>query len=326
MLKRLSAWLFPMEAVVAPPAVRMILGSAIQTTRRRVVGHIVVAALYVGGALLLGYQLIYPITPLESRTVGFHISLMMAALFGQFLVSASAFGMSMTFIHRERLNGTWDIIRTTAGGTRQAIRAAWVSMIFYRLSGWLGVLVYAPRLFMFGVFLIDLMVYRGEYLSYIVGGALPDISLWVGVPLLALTVTSAFLLPITGVGVEVAVGLLCSTVFRSKFFTGFFQIGLTIVRVAYGVLASLWIASITFYNPLLTFPQPDGSEWVGLSLSAAVGDWGFSLISAPTLDRLWRSLPYIAFLGIALVAMMGVQMLITEGLLRWTARRAQKME
>lgn len=321
MVKRIFQWLFPITSLAAPPAIRLILGSTPRPTYRRLMAYIIAGAGYVGAALIIGRYGFLANSGFESRTAEFRFILLFAVLFGQFLVSMSAFGLSMSFIHTKRADNTWDIIRVTAGGTRQTIRAAWAAITFYRLGGWLSILVYAPRLFMFGVLCIDLMGYRGEYLSYIVGGANPDIPLWLGFPLIALLLAMTFILPLTGLGVEVAMGLLSSTAFRSRFFTGLLQLILTVARAIYGLLAGLIMTTVGMPTD---YTQPHGAEWITSSLAAATGDWGFSLIGAPNLELMWRTYPNFAWFGVSLLVIMLLQLLITEGLLRWAARRAQR--
>jgi hypothetical protein len=325
MLKRLIRWLLPVESIVAPPAVRMILGSSIHTSRRQWALHLLTATVYIGSVLSFGHQLFFNTTFPPPRTMGMLFILTFAIILGQFLISISAFGMSMSVIHQERRNETWDLVRVTAGGTRQAVRAAWLSILFYRLSGWFGVLVYAPRLFMLGILLFDLLSYRGEYLSYIIGGATPDIPLSLGIILVALTITASFLLPLSAVGVEIAVGLLFSTLFRSRFVSGLLQIGLTMIRAVTAMMGATTMGLLIFgSNTYIT--EPNGLEWIGLSLAVATGDWGFTLLSAPTLDNVWRTIPYMAYFGVALTAMIVLHLLITEGLLTWAGRRAQRMD
>ncbi len=319
MLKRLIRWFVPVSASDDQPAIRLILGRSANTNRRQWIIHSLGAAVYIAVILLGGN---YLMTPAASRTAGMMNSLLEFTVFGQFAASAGIFALTLNIINDQRRRGTWDIVRSTAGGARQAVRAAWTATIFYRLSGWLGVLVYAPRLWMFSVLLFDIMGFRGEYLDQIVGGATPSVPWVAGIPLFALMLTGIFLLPLSSIGFEAALGLFLSTLTRSRFALGMIQAILTIARFLFTVIGVMVLGSLRN----LTMIGTDPSEGWQVIFSTLLGDSGFSLLHAAHLEKLWRGVENMAYFGVMIMGVILIQGVMTEGLLRWAAYRAQRIE
>jgi len=311
-------WFLPVSATADQPAIRLILGRSAQTNRRQWIIHILMAVVYIP-AILIGGQLV--MAPAASRTAGMMNSLLGMVIFGQFFTSAGALALTLSVINDQRKHNTWDIVRTTAGGTRQAVRAAWTAAVFYRLSGWLGVLVYAPRFFMLSVLLIDLMGFRGEYLDQIVGGATPSVPWIAGIPLFALMLTTLFLLPLSTLGLEAAIGLFLSTTIRSRFGLSLIQAVLTLARLLWGIVGLMLLN----LGENVIIRVDSGQTWQ-VAVSTLAGDWGFSLLHAAHLEVLWRDIPYMAYFGVGLMGIIFLHLLLTEGLLTWAARRAQRME
>lgn len=241
----------------------------------------------------------------------------------QALASASVFSYTLHAFHRLRRNGTWDMVRTTAGGTRQAMRAAWAAT-FHRL-GWSSfVMLVLPRLLLTGVVLRDLTAFRGEYLAQIVGAAQPSLPWALGVPLVALLLGMSLVLPFTSLSVEAASSLLLSTFTRTGWVAGLLQAVLIALRVGWGVLGGLaGYAVLSQTEAGLSIAQPANALPV-LLVSGALGDHAGLLVNTRALDTVFRDVPYSVFIGVGLLGVALAHLLLTEGLLAWAARRAQR--
>lgn len=325
MLKRLRDWFLPVHLIAAPPAIRLILGKDGRTSFRRFLWHVLGAIVYLMGALIFGHWQLFSGAAPVSRTYGMMFVLTFAVYLGQLFVSIGAYRMGLFVIQRSRSLRTWDMIRVTAGGGRQAVRAAWVSILFYRLSGWLGVLVYSPRVLMFAILWVELMAFRGEYLGYIIRSPNLGFPMLLGTLLIAFTVVAAFILPLTAVGLEVAVGLLFSTFTRSRFLMGMIHLFLSLARAVWGLMGTIFIASY-FLRGVFDPSGIDEYTWLVVMGGSTVGDWGFSFLYSAGLDNAWRGIPLMPYMGLILMAVTLAQLLITEGILWWAARRAQRME
>lgn len=234
----------------------------------------------------------------------------------QILVSATLYGHTSHILHRLRYSGTWDMVRSTAGGARQAVRAAWVSA-FYRIGRGSLLMLYLPRLLLVAVFLYDLSAFRGEYLDQIVGSATPSIPWVLGVPLVGLLVSMSLALPLTSLSVEAATGVLLSTFTRSSWVAGLTQTVLILLRVGWAFMG-LILSQTVISRIAQGGTSIDGqSGWISLMLSGTLSDHAAVLLDAQLLDGAFTSIPYIAFLGVALLMVGVVHLLLTEGLLAW---------
>jgi|GEM_PF-1969524 len=320
MYKRLIAWLVPEWMRPDDPAIRLILGRSAKTSWLQWAFYIFSAALLIT-TVILGARYI-PFIPSEvSRTEILLNRLFIMVFLGQHLITLNIFSSALHVINEQRRRRTWDMVRVTAGGSYQAIRAAWVATLFYRLSGWIGVFVYAPRLLMCGVLFFELLGFRGEYIDQIIGGASPPIPQFLGIPLLALILVGTLLLPLTAIGVGVAVGLLSSTFSRSHIILTLTQTVLTIGTIVLGMFGSI----VAFYTNSSIAVNQGVDFWYTLT-TTTVGDWGFGLLHAARLERLFLDVPYMGYLGVALMGIIALHLVIIEGILRWAARRAQRVE
>ena len=237
----------------------------------------------------------------------------------------TAFGFTIATVHNLRRKQTWDSLRATAGGSTAAMRAAWAATVYYRLSGMLGVLVYAPRLVLLGFLLWDLTAFRGDYLSLIAGGHQPAITPPLEIPLLGAFVAAAFLLPLSAIGLETAVGLLFSTFARSRQTASLIQIVLTIARVCWS-LATVFLFTGLTTAPINGQPMTEGLSLLTLLANGAAGDWGLGMMHTATIDTIWANVPSSAYIGIALLGVVLLHSGLTAVILRWAARRAQAID
>ena len=321
MLRRLSRWLLPDWAQPDQLALRVVWGHSPRPTWRSLAWHVLAASVLLTGVFVWA-ELFTSMS--GNLTLQVFNSLYFAVFIGQAMASGWIFSYSLYVISRQRQRGTWDLLRATAGGTRQVIRAAWAVTTFYRISGWLGIAVYAPRLVLLAFVTYDLMAFRGESLIQMAGTADPSMPWFVGVVGFALMLTAAFVLPLTALGLEAAVGLLFSTFIASHSVGRLWQLVLTFTRYLWGFGALLWLTDMAYAVSL--GPVDPLSAWGALLVGGSVGDWGIGLLHVEAVDAFWRAIPYSIFIGVALVGVALLHLLLTELLLAWAARRAQRLD
>lgn len=321
-MSRMTQWIMADAGLNDEGPLRYVLGKSGQTTRRRILVHVLLAVVYIG-VLIAGASALNLASGSPSAVV--NTALYVPTVLAQILISAAALAFTIHTVHNLRRKQTWDSLRATAGGSSAAIRAAWAATVYYRLSGALGVLVYAPRLVLLGFLLWDLTAFRGDYLTLIAGGHTPAIMPPLEILLLGAFVAAAFLLPLSAIGFDAAVGLLFSTFARSRQTASLIQIVLTITRVLWGLLPVAMFNSNVLLAPDLA---STGSEYMGGLILAThtAGDWGLSMLNIGTVDKIWSGVNSSAFIGIALLGMVLLYSALTVLILRWTARRAQNID
>lgn len=321
-MSRLQRWIQHDAGLQDGAPLRFVLGKAMYTSRRNVVMHVLVAIGYIALLLVLAEALQMTTGTLSAKV---YQSLYLPTILAQGFVSAAAFAFTLHMVGTQRRNQIWDQLRTAAGGTREAMRATWAATVYYRLSGLFGVLIYAPRLVLLGLLLYDLTAFRGEYLTMIAGGHTPELLPLFELPLFAAFIAAAFLLPLSAVGLEAAVGLLFSTFVKSRQTTGLLQVLLTAARFAWAgvsvILLRDLLAALAENQPLEPL-----NTFVTLLVGSAAGDWGLTSLHAATIDTLWANIPYAAFAGVLLLGVVLLHSGLTVLILRWAAERAQSNE
>ncbi len=282
----------------------------------------IIGALVVTAAMVIGYAADVRGQTLSAQAFA---SLYLPVVAGQAVVSALVFTAGLNVIPMLRRRGAWDQVRTTAQGSRAGMRAAWTHVVYQRASGWLIVLAYAPRLFLFGLLLYDLTSFRGDYLAQVIGVHSPPLPAALDIALMGLFVTVGFTLPFTAVGLEAACALLVSTFLRSRQAIGMTQVGLTLARVAWAV------GPIVVFDGLMAragsgeaVPLP--GAWLAGFASTVLGDWGLAGLHAAEIDRVWGVIPYAALIPVLAVGVAGVQSGLTILILNWAARRSQRLD
>ncbi|MDX1992648.1 MAG: hypothetical protein SF029_09670 [bacterium] len=310
------------------PILRTLLGAARTEGRRARLVRAFFVMLGGGLALMVGYLIAsdYNTTnPLE-RPVSqalFEI-LFYPVLFFQLVLRLSALGMTVGAVAEEKRRQTWDSLRATVGGVALALRARWSAVVLYRLRGLLAVTILA-RIVMIGALLYDLTAFSGEYLNYLVGGIIPQISVPVAVLLLSLMMTASLLLPLTGLGLDAALGLLVSTAVRQRLYVGLVQILLSLIRV--GVVLLLVLAVTRFRDPAGLTGTTDAGTWILLAAFAAIGDWGFSFLYLGFYGgEVWANVPYGILIGPALLLFIFMQTALTDVILALAIRRGERRE
>ena len=230
--------------------------------------------------------------------------------------------VTMGAIGEEKRRQTWDNLRTTTDGAALALRARWSAAVFYRMRGSLSILLLV-RLILIGGLLFDLTAFQGEYLNNLTGGVVPDIPLFLSVILLALMMTSSLLLPVTALGFDAAFGLLVSTFVQQRTYIVLTQILLTAVRVA--IVGGLLFGVEQFRSDVLD--MPDLVVWVLLFVFGVMGDWGISFLYLGFYgQQVWVDVPYSIYLGLAMMIFVMIQAILTDLILTWAVRRAERQE
>lgn len=322
MKERLTRWMLA-DAGLKDNAALRLFGPAPRGPRpASVLLHVLIAAALITAAMVLGYAADVRGQTLSAQAFA---SLYVPVVAGQAIVSALVFTVGLNLIPKLRRRGTWDQVRTTAEGSRAAIRAAWTHVVYQRASGWLIVLAYAPRLFLFVLLLYDLTSFRGDYLAQVIGVHRPPLPAALDIALMGLIVTAGFTLPFTAVGLEAACALLLSTFVRSRQAIGMTQVGLTLARVAWAV------GPIVVFDGLIARAEsgeavPLLGAWLSGFASAVLGDWGLGGLHAAEIDRVWGVIPYAALIPVLAIGVAGVQSGLTILTLNWAARRAQRLD
>jgi hypothetical protein len=141
-----------------------------------------------------------------------------------------------------------------------------------------------------------------------------------GVLLLSLLMTASLLLPITGVGLDAAVGLLMSTFVRQRTYSSLLQVLYLVIRI--GLVVGLALAVTRFVNGTLQIT--DQAAWALVFGYGAIGDWGLAFLNLGFYGEIWATVPYGILLGLALLVFSMLQAVITDQILALAIRRAER--
>lgn len=238
----------------------------------------------------------------------------------QIVIMVLAFSLGLGVVDAERRRQTWDKLRATERGAEMALRTRWLA-VFYRLRNLFVLLIGVRVLLVLGV-LYQLTSHRGAYLDLLTANLIPAISLPVGVVLLAALLTAAFLLPLTSVGVVIALGLWVSVTVRGRAYAGIIQVIWIGMHVL--VVVALTLAMSRFAAGAL--PVPELLALLLTGIHAALGDWGLYLMSLSQAGEIWAIVPYSVLLGPILLIVVGLQAALADGLLALAVRQAQRSE
>ncbi|HEX2621765.1 MAG TPA: hypothetical protein VHL11_16520, partial [Phototrophicaceae bacterium] len=225
-------------------------------------------------------------------------------------------------VSNEKRHQTWDTLRTTRNGIGLALRARWSAAVFYRLSG-LMIVLYVARLILVGALLYDLTAFGGDYLAIISGGGVvPQLSLAIVILLEALSMAASFVLPLTGLGLDAAVGLLLGTLIHQRVWLALAQVLAGVARVGLVAVMLWWL--ITNTN-VTTMPSTAGAlaSMVGYG---AFGDWGLRYLNLASYSELWAVVHYGIFTGVGLLVVAFGQALLTDLLVTLAVRRGEVQE
>ena len=76
--------------------------------------------------------------------------------------------------------------------------------------------------------------------------------------------------------------------------------------------------------PAVTLTLSDGTAWLLMGGFAAFGDWGLSFLHLGFFGEIWATIPYGIFLGVALLAFALAGSALTEWILAFATRRAER--
>jgi hypothetical protein len=281
---------------------------------------VVIGVTFLGGGYLVGSDFLET-DPFELPLSQMLITILFWPTFAfQVLLQVGATIMTINTVGEEQRRQTWDSVRTTSSGAALTLRTRWSAAIFYKMRGFIGILIII-RLNLIGAMLYDLTAFRGEYLNYLIGSILPEIPLAVGVLLLALTMTASLLLPIVGLGLDAAIGLLISTAVQQRTYVVLSQMVLTAVRLV--IIGALLIGATQFRTDALS--AGDLATWLILFGFAAIGDWGLSFLYLGYYGAtVWADVPYGVFIGLAMLLFALFQAALTDGILSFAVYRAER--
>ncbi|MCU0511090.1 MAG: hypothetical protein MUE40_00800 [Anaerolineae bacterium] len=243
------------------------------------------------------------------------------ALVVQVALSVFLIATAADAISDERRRQTWDNLRATATGAEMTLRTRWVAL-FYRVQRLIALLL-AVRLVLAGAALVELTSHRGGYLDLLTATITPEVGLPAAVALMAATLTAAFLLPLTGIGIEIALSLLIAAAIRSRTAAVVLQILLIVFKLA--LVVGLHSAMQQFLAGTLP-PLPEGLPWLLVLAFSAFSDQGLLLMQPGYAGELWAIVPYSVFAGAALLLFILVQALLTDGIMAYAVRRAERNE
>lgn len=284
-------------------------------------------ALTLAGALAFSYRAYRTGSALlvsQANTSALFAILYFPLLVAQLLTLIWALLLTSSMLPHEQQRGTWEPLKITSHGAEMAMRARWAA-VFYQLR-WALLLLLVPRVLFAGQLLVDLTDYQGRHLDLYMMGIRPELPVEAGVLMLAAFVTAALLHLLVAVGLNAAVGLLISTVFRSQQMALLAQVLALLAQIAVFGLALAAGLSVLDQDPGFAQQtgQPAFGRWLSLLLMAGIGDHGLRLMDLRTFLETWPGIDYGVFLGAGMLVMMGVQAVFTNGLLEWAARRAAR--
>lgn len=236
----------------------------------------------------------------------------------QLLARIGATALTASVVSEEMRRQNWDNVRATVIGAELTLRARW-AMVFYRLRPLLG-LIFALRIILLGALLWDLASFQGRYLELLINGITPQSPEFLAIAALALVMTTALILPITGIGFDGAIGLTIAANAPSRAAVTILQGVWALVRI--GVTAVLLYGAGQYLAGDLVLSDP--AAWGIGFLALAMGDWGLGLLYLGRAGLIWATIPYSILFGVCLALFALAQAVLTDALVTFAARRAQK--
>lgn len=321
MIQRLLFAQLPTWARPDHPAVRYQRGDRPQTQRARLLRAL--GEVLAGGLLLLiGYLAATRLftvpagqNVVESINAILYFPLLALHLLARVLAVALTSGTIADEIRRQN----WDNLRATEHGAELTLRARWV-VVFLRLNIILTAAIVA-RLLLIGLVLYDLTAFQGRYIDLLINGITPEVTVVPAILLLALLLTASVLLPVTGVGLDAALGLLIATAAHSRGASVLLQ-GLFVLARA-GIALLLTLLTTQFLAGELA--ASDIGAWLLMAGQGALADGGLAFLYLGRFGEIWAIVPYGIFLGPALVLFALMQSFLADRILALAIRRAQRM-
>lgn len=236
----------------------------------------------------------------------------------QVLMQIAALVLTVNTVGEQKRRQTWDNLRATEDGTGLTLRTRWI-MVYYRLRPLL-VLAIGIRLVLIAGILYDLTAFQGRYIDLLLNNVSPEISPVVGALLLAFLMTASLLLPFTSIGFDAAIGLLISVTIQQRIYSVMTQ--LIIVGLRLLIVIGLVIGATQFVRGELALT--DGTAWLLMGGFSALGDWALSFLHLGFYSEIWATIPYAVFLGIGLLLFAMAQSALSEWILAFAIRRAER--
>jgi hypothetical protein len=244
------------------------------------------------------------------------------AFAAQISLQIGVLALALGTVGEARRRQTWDSVRMTPLGTNLLLRRRWWGLLTDQVRGPLALLLGARLLLVTGV-LVDVAAFRGEYLAYLAAWSQPAVPLPVGLILLALVLAGAFILPLTGLAFDAALGLVISTRVQQRVYVTLTLVTLAALRVA---LVFVLLASVEQFRAG-ALDLPTAGIWMLLLAFALIGDWGLALLALGFVGgQIWIELPLGVFIGVALVIGALVQATLADKLLALASRQAERHE
>lgn len=304
------------------PILRYELGRSKQITRRarylRAAGAAFALALlfWAGYAIATG---LFQNPPGQNLTEGMMAIAFWPTLALQVLLQMAALTLTVNTVSEQKRRATWDNLRATETGANLTLRTRWAT-VYYRLMPLLIVVTVIRAALIVGI-LIDLTAFQGRYIDLLINNVTPDVSPVVGALLLAFLMTASLLLPFTSVGLDAAIGLLISVTVQQRIYSVMTQMIVIMLRLA--IVVALVIGATQFIRGDLRLT--DGAAWALMGAFAGFGDWGLSYLHLGFYSEVWATIPYAILLGVALLAFAMLESLVSEWLLAFAIRRAERM-
>lgn len=258
----------------------------------------------------------------------------------QLMLRIYALSTTVGVIFTESQRGTWDTLKVTTSGAHLLMKTRWAA-VFYRLWGVLAVIM-ALRVFFIFVALINLTNFQGRYLDLLLSGTTPfgppnisnDVSVVIGVVIMAMMMTTALLAPFTSIAFDAALGMYIGTLARGRFLGVLGQLFLILLRVAvtafvlYLSMQALSLGSVfgqpTAGAPVTAIADNPALAWVSAFAGVAEGDLGLSLLHLDRVQSLWADIDYGVLIGVAALGWVLVQAAFANLLVHLAGRRAAK--
>ncbi len=321
MIRRLTGGL-PDWAQPSHPVLRHALGMNQPRPRWQVrYGRALMFVLIGASLLLIGYLAATNLlrrVPGENPVEAINNILFIPLLIAQLLLRIFAVLLTSSTVTEQIRRQNWDSLRATPSGAELTLRARW-ALVFYRLRGLLGAVLVA-RVGLLLLMLYDLTAFQGRYLDLLISGITPDVSLVTAVPLLALMMTAALLLPFTAVGFDASIGLLIAAQVKARTLNTVLQLLYILLRI--GLTVALLMLLTHFLRGGLFISS--AAAWLLIAAAAASADWGLSLLYLSRYGEIWAIVPYGILIGLALLVFALAQAAIADQLLLAAARRAQR--
>lgn len=238
----------------------------------------------------------------------------------QLIMRVAGISMGVGAVSDERQRQAWDNLRATERGAELGVLSRWVA-VFYRLRGLL-LSVTIGRLVLLGALLYEVTSAQGEILDLWTASALPSVPMLVGVLVISAFMTAFLVLPFTGLGVDVALGLWISTAVRNRAFAAILQLLVVLFRMG-TTLGFFWLVwrftndELELSNELALFV---------LGANAVIGDLGLMLSQLQTTAQQWAFVPNSLFLGLVMLLMIVWQGALVKAILYRAGRTAESRE